>query len=872
MVFYVPYSRRGPGVIWQALATHFWVPYSRRAKISLSQPINNPRAGLSEEQEFEACWKMLYEALTDIHERNAGKLSFEQLYRASYKIVLKRRGPALFDKVGAFEERWFGEKVVPPIFDLMNTHLINHVLGDMPGTTDNERRELGEKFLKGMRDSWEQHMSAVAMISDIMMYLDRGQSHDADRPQLYMTILGLYRDNILRRNFDSIDGPLTELINAVVLDLINMDRKGDIIDKNLVKRLLQMYEQLAETDELVDDNRLYLTTFEPAYLRDSRRFYAQEVEQLLREGDAGSWLRHTSRRLVEEEDRCKTTVSTMSTSNIVKVVDEELIASHLDRFLALEGSGLRAMIDNDRLEDLNLLYRLVNRVDQGIDKLKKILQARVVELGLEIEKALKDANFSAQQPAAEGAEAPKPLTGSARITAAAVQWVDDVLKLKDKFDRFLHDCFSSDKIIESALTKSFSEFINLFSRSSEFVSLFIDDNLKNGIRGKTEAEVDASMEKAIILVRFLQDRDMFQRYYQKHLARRLLHGKSESEDAEKQLISRMKQEIGSHFTQRFEGMFKDMDTSRDLTTGYRDYIRDLGDVDRRTVDLGINVLTSNHWPSEGMMQKSEDGRFVECNWPAEIQALQASFFKYYLTERNGRVLTWVGNLGTADIKCVFPKVPGKESGPLSKDRRYELTVSTHGMVVLLLFNDLAEDQSLTYEEIQAQSDIPPGDLNRALASLSLAPKSRVLLKEPMTKTIKPGDKFSYNSSFVSKQVKIRAPIVSAQSKVEGDEERKETEKKNDESRNHIVDAAVVRIMKYVSQFPGLTRAKLTDLHRARKELAHNQLITEVVSVLTGRFKPDIPMVKKRIEDLIAREYLERADDTDATQQVYRYLA
>lgn len=62
------------------------------------------------------------------------------------------------------------------------------------------------------------------------------------------------------------------------------------------------------------------------------------------------------------------------------------------------------------------------------------------------------------------------------------------------------------------------------------------------------------------------------------------------------------------------------------------------------------------------------------------------------------------------------------------------------------------------------------------------------------------------------------------------------------------------------------------LDRSRKELAHNLLISEVVNVLTGRFKPDIPLVKKRIEDLIARDYLERAEDADATQQVYRYLA
>ncbi|ROV96544.1 hypothetical protein VMCG_07757 [Cytospora schulzeri] len=828
----------------------------KRAKLYMafaaSQPVNR-RNGLTDAQEFEACWSMLHEALTDIHNRDAGKLSFEQLYRASYKIVLKRRGSDLYEKVGKFEEDWFTDKVIPPIFDLVSSNLVSLALGDLPGTTTLERQATSEKFLRGLRDSWEQHLHSNAMIADIMMYLDRGQAQDHTRPQLYMTVLGLYRDNILRREFPTINGPLTNVVNAVIFDLINIERKGDIIDRQLIKRLLNMYETLAETDDLVDDNRLYRTTFEPEYLEDSQRFYAQEAERLVREGDASNWLRHTLKRLEEEKERCNTTIYVHSTPKIVAVVEEQLIAKHLDKFLELEGSGLRSMIDNDRIEDLARLYEVVSMVPTGIDKVKKILQHRVVILGLEIEQALKDANFSAQQPAGDGEEA-KPVTGSARLTAAAVKWVDDVLKLKDKFDTFLRECFRGDKILESALTKSFSEFINMFKKCSEFVSLFIDDNLKNGIRGKTEAEVDESMEKAIILVRYLQDRDMFQRYYQKHLARRLLHGKSESQDAEKQLISRMKQEIGSHFTSKFEGMFKDMETSQDLTAGYRDHIRELGDMDRKVIDLNINVLTSNNWPPEGMMLRGSNGSLSQCNWPVEIQGLQASFFKYYNTERNGRVLTWAGNLGTADIKCVFPKVPGKETGLLSKERRYELTVSTHGMVVLMLFNELPDGEYLGFEEIQAATNIPGPELSRTLASLSLAPKSRVLLKEPMTKTIKPDDRFTYNNSFISKQVKIRAPIVSAHSKVEGDDERKETEKKNDQSRLAIVDAAIVRIMK------------------ARKELAHNLLITEVVNVLSSRFKPDLPVVKKRIEDLIAREFLERAEDTDATQQVYRYLA
>lgn len=821
---------------------------------------------LTEEQEFEACWNMIYEALTDIHRRDAGKLSFEQLYRASYKIVLRRRGTELYEKVGQFEKEWFEAHVIPPIFDLVSGNLVGLALGDLPGTSANERREMGEKFLKGMRDSWERHTSAMGMITDILMYLDRGHSQDPSKPPLYMTVMGLYRDNILRREFETIEGPLTNVINAVVLDLVNMERRGDIIDRNLVKRVLLMYEQLAESDELADDERLYLTTFEPAYVDSTARFYALEASRLVAEGDASVWLRQADRRLKEEIDRCETTVSKLSQPKIVGAVEDELVARHLDKFLGMESTGIRSMIDNDSFSDLSIAYRLVARpgVKHGIDRLKDIMSARIVELGVEVEKGLHDSNFyetkkegkkddKDEKEDAATEDKAKPLTGSARITAAAVKWVDDILQLKDKFDTFLSQCFDDDKILESAFTKAFSDFINMFNRSSEFVSLFIDHNLKSGIKGKTEAEVDETVDKAIILVRYLQDRDMFQRYYQKHLTRRLLGGKTESQEAEKQLISRMKQEIGNHFTSKFEGMFKDMDTSRDLTSGYRDYISNLGSADGKVIDLSINVLTSNNWPAEHMGPRGQDRVRSDCNWPADVKRLQESFLQYYLSERNGRVLTWMGSSGSADIKCVFPKIPGRESGPLSKERRYELNVSTYGMVVLMLFNDLPDGQWLGYEDILAETNIPAAELNRTLASLSIAPKSRVLTKEPMSRTIKSGDKFSYNSSFTSKTVKIRAPIVNSQSKVEDADERKETEKKNDESRAHIVDAAVVRIMK------------------ARKALPHNLLLTEVINVLTSRFKPDVSMVKRRIEDLIAREYLERHED-DAAQTIYRYLA
>jgi cullin 3 len=61
-----------------------------------------------------------------------------------------------------------------------------------------------------------------------------------------------------------------------------------------------------------------------------------------------------------------------------------------------------------------------------------------------------------------------------------------------------------------------------------------------------------------------------------------------------------------------------------------------------------------------------------------------------------------------------------------------------------------------------------------------------------------------------------------------------------------------------------------SFYRQRKELAHGSLLTETISQLSAQFKPDVTMIKKKIESLIEREYLERIEE--AAVPSYRYLA
>lgn len=58
-----------------------------------------------------------------------------------------------------------------------------------------------------------------------------------------------------------------------------------------------------------------------------------------------------------------------------------------------------------------------------------------------------------------------------------------LLNLKSRFDHFLIEAFSNDKLFKQTVAGDFEYFLNLNSCSPEYLSLFIDDKLKKGVKG-----------------------------------------------------------------------------------------------------------------------------------------------------------------------------------------------------------------------------------------------------------------------------------------------------------------------------------------------------------------------------------------------------
>lgn len=239
------------------------------------------------------------------------------------------------------------------------------------------------------------------------------------------------------------------------------------------------------------------------------------------------------------------------------------------------------------------------------------------------------------------------------------------------------------------------------------------------------------------------------------------------------------------------------------------------------LDFGIQVLTTVNWPS--MTQ-------VQVNLPPSMEACRKMFQEHYETTRSKKKLTWNWSQGNAVVTAKFGQV-------------YEFNLTTLQTIVLHAFNDVSEP--IGYETLRDKLGMGKDDdtaLKAVMHSFSCV-KHKVLLKTPENSKIDNGDKFAVNAGFSDKMRRLRIPIATL--------EPKSDKNKVEDDRGYAIEAAIVRIMK------------------ARKTLGHAQLISEVIAQLQF-FKPNPKDIKRRIETLIDREYLERG--ADPAKNEYTYLA
>jgi len=124
------------------------------------------------------------------------------------------------------------------------------------------------------------------------------------------------------------------------------------------------------------------------------------------------------------------------------------------------------------------------------------------------------------------------------------EMIPSLLTFKTHLDNILQTSFSSNELFSQTLRESFEWFINRRrDKPAEYIAKYLDNLLRKGDKGLAANEsfsIEEEMDRVLVLFRFVHGKDVFEAFYKKDLAKRLLLAKSASADAERSILAKLK--------------------------------------------------------------------------------------------------------------------------------------------------------------------------------------------------------------------------------------------------------------------------------------------------------------------------------------------
>ncbi|KAG8477662.1 hypothetical protein CXB51_027672 [Gossypium anomalum] len=597
-------------------------------------------------------------------------------------------------------------------------------------------------------------------------------------------------------------------VKDAVIALIDKEREGDQIDRALLKNVLDIFVEIG-----MGQMDRYENDFEEDLLQDTSAYYSRKASSWIEEDSCPEYMLKSEECLRKERERVSHYLHSSSETKLLEKVQHELLVTYANRLLEKEHSGCRALLRHDKVEDLSRMYRLYCKIPRGLEPVANVFKQHVTAEGTALVQQAEDATM--------------------------------IFPTLDGIDDNLHNSIVSN--------------INLLVLSADIHSF-------------TQASNAPGVQEQVLIRKIIKLHDKYMAYvtdcFQNHTlfhkalkeAFEVFCNKTVTGSSSAELLATFCDNIlkkgGSEklsdeaIEETLEKVVKLLAYISDKDLFAEFYRKKLAR--RLLFDRSANddhersILTKLKQQCGGQFTSKMEGMVTDLTLARENQASFEDYLRSNSAAHPGIDLTvtvlttgfWPSyksfdlNLPAEMVKCVevfkgFYETKTKHrkltwiyslgtcqiNGKFDQ-KSIELIVSTYQAAVLLLFNS---SDRLSYSEIMAQLNLNHDDLS---------------------------DYFEFNSKFTDKLRRIKVPLPPV-------DERKKVVEDVDKDRRYAIDAAIVRIMK------------------SRKVLGHQHLVSECVEQLSRMFKPDIKAIKKRIEDLITRDYLERDKENPNT---FRYLA
>ncbi|CAF4552537.1 unnamed protein product, partial [Rotaria sp. Silwood2] len=650
--------------------------------------------------------------------------------------------------------------------------------------TDEDRLRLYEKHFK-------KYTMACKTLGGACHYLNRHwvrRQYDQGRRdvyEIYELANQIWKETFFKPIFPNIIQTCLNLIkehriNKLSIDIETIKKIIEIyVDENFNKEIKESIDKHSTSEPITD---IYKQYFEIKFVQDAEDFYRQQKILCLESNSIMEDLTQISKNFDEEINFVKLFLPKFKSTfqMLINKLEEIFLPDHNVNLIK---DKMETIVSAENSQEIRHLCELVRQIPKIKRELTQLIENHIYQFGINtIEKisetAINDPNL----------------------------YIETIFDIYERFVKL----FCTEPSFNIALDKACCKFINnnavteksgTTTKSAELLARYYDTLLKKGNKTMEDKNFEEKFNKIMIVFTYIEDKDVYERFYGKMLSRRLVNQLSASDDDEKLMISKLKETCSFQYTSKFERMVQDVDVSKNLMDEYQIYCtnKDLKSI----IDFSVMVLSSNSWPFSPL---------PNVILPIELQEAFDNFKDFYTHHHCGRKLILLYQYSKGELQICFTK------------QKCTLQVSTYEMIVLLLFN---EKLNWTVEEIQDKTQIQSDLLLQVVCSLL---KIKILFSKEISENFQDNDikmnhTIELKEDFTSEKLRINLnmPLKSTKQK-----DLKSLNKSINEDRKLVIQAAIIRIMK------------------ERKTLKHSLLIQEVLEHVSSRFKSENHLIKVKL--------------------------
>ena len=623
---------------------------------------------------------------------------------------------------------------------------------------------------------------------------------------------------------ESFYNKLEQKLFAVLNQLIKEERNGNLEYRQKICNIIETISFLdfeipivvkkSDTkiiwqDKLASEHEIkYQEKWFNNYKKETEAYSKEKAKKDIHNNSAPEYVSCEIKYLNEEKLRQECYLNKIY-HHIINDINYKYIIKDNTEELANMDSGIRYMFKTKKIEELTNVYILFSLFEPSLDIVQKLFREYIKERG-------------------------NTLYGNKELSGDPRKFIPELINLKKEMDKLVDVCFQNHKNFQENENRAFYQFMtkDIYARQ---LSNYVDFCMRIGFKGKSEEEIENTLNDIISIFKNLNSKLVFQNDSDKKMSARLIKNSSLSINTEKLFISKLKQENGVSYVSKKNEMINDLEKNKNEIEGYKS---SSSNGVPNGIKFNVTVISQSAWE----INKNNMEKFVI---PPSLNFCIKDFEDFYFKRHQTMKLLWCLGLSKLDIQFLYLKT------------KY---ISTSTLPQLLCLLNLEKYQNSTIENLSSLLGCSVqtllADIQGLIFNISFNPKGLldkgVILAniDPKTKEFKPSTEISINMNFTSTRPKfntISLPQKKTASELQKNEE--EEAKIIKKYQENILQATLTRIMK----------------SRIGQDTTHVWLVGET-SKQVDLFKAQPQQIKENIEKLIEKNIIKRNGSN------YEYIA